>query len=948
MKRIALVAALLLSISASAALGADTFVVGVEQSTKDSWQALGTQFQSSTGITVSVQPIAQNSIAQQVVLQAFTRSGRLNFIMVADSWGSGVARYLQDLANFAPTFSANGITAIAQGGRTVGVPIAFAPGWYLAVLSWPQDQTSAVNFLVAAALGAGSGSPSTAPSAQSVASTYTKGKLTAGQHSKKLDGALESLIAAAQSTVNAMSAAGVGSLPSAAQAALDTVAAVFGVPYSPQTGMVTVVMESSPGKSGASNVAALSALGISGSSVEASSTLIKVTVPVSQLASLVSQLSGVAFVRAPYEPYALGTLSEGRAAIQADAYASAGVTGAGVKIAVIDLGFSGLTQAQARGDLPAGVIQSDLTGTGLTSGISHGTAVAEIIYDIAPSAELTLIKIGDEVDLDQAVTYCLANGIDIINHSLGWYNTSNYDGAGTIADIARRAVNGGILWVNAAGNEAQCHWRGTFADTNVDGWNDSSITFYASSGSPIVIYLTWNEWPAASTDYDLYLYDPGSNLLASSAKYQTGTEEPTESIQTTAPQNGTYTIRFHGTGSRSLNLYNLYQTLSPAVASSSILSPADVAEVVAVGAINYANYSTGPQEPYSSQGPTTDGRTKPDLACPDNVSTGTAPYTAFAGTSGAAPHAAGAAALLLSLQPSLSGAALRAQLLSNTISMGSANLYGQGRLVLQPLAPANQSPTASFTFSPSPAAVGQSVTFNGTGSYDPDGSIVSWSWNFGDGNTGSGSTPTHAYGAAGTYTVTLTVQDNGSATGSISHTVTITAPANQSPTASFTVSSSPALVGQSVTFNGTGSYDPDGSIVSWSWNFGDGYTGSGSTPTHAYGAAGTYTVTLTVQDNGGATGSISHTVTITAPANQSPTASFTVSSSPALVGQSVTFNGTGSYDPDGSIVSWSWNFGDGYTGSGSTPTHAYGAAGRTRSRSRCRTTVVQRDRSATR
>ncbi len=927
MKRIALVAALLLSISASAALGADTFVVGVEQSTKDTWQALGTQFQTSTGITVSVQPIAQNSIAQQVVLQAFTRSGRLNFIMIADSWGSGVARYLQDLANFAPTFSANGIKPTVQADRTVGVPIAFAPGWYLAVLNWPQDQTAAVNFLVAAALGTGSGSASTTPTAQSLASTFTKGKLTAAQHSKKIDGALESLIAAAQSTVNAMSAAGVGSLPSAAQAALGTVAAVFGVPFSPQTGMVTVVMESSPGKSGASNVAALSALGISGSSVEASSTLIKVTVPVSQLASLVSQLSGVAFVRAPYEPYALATLSEGRAAIQADAYASGGVTGAGVKVAVIDLGFNGLAQAQARGDLPAGVVQSDLTGTGLTSGISHGTAVAEIIYDIAPSAELTLIKIGDEVDLDQAVTYCLANGIDIINHSLGWYNTSNYDGTGTIADIARRAVNGGILWVNAAGNEAQSHWRGTFADANVDGWNDSSITFYASSGSPIIIYLTWNEWPAASTDYDLYLYDPGSNLLASSAKYQTGTEEPTESIQTTAPQSGTYTIRFRGTGSRSLNLYNLYQALSPAVASSSILSPADVAEVIAVGAINYANYSTGPQEPYSSQGPTTDGRAKPDLACPDNVSTGTAPYTTFAGTSGAAPHAAGAAALLLSLQPSLSGAALRAQLLSNTVSMGSANLYGQGRLVLQPLAPPNQVPVASFSASPSPALVGQPVSFNGTGSYDPDGNVVSWSWNFGDGNSGSGATPTHAYAAAGTYTVTLTVQDNDGATGSIGHTLTIGATANQPPTASFTASSSPALVGQTVTFNGTGSYDPDGSIVSWSWNFGDGIIASGVTPTHAYAAAGTYTITLTVQDNGGATGSIGHTLTINPAANQPPTASFTTSPSPALVGQTVTFNATASADADGSIVYYSWAFGDSASGTGVMVSHAYSSAG---------------------
>jgi len=909
--------------------GKDTFVVGVEQSTKDSWQSLASQFQSSTGITVSVQSLQQNSIAQQVVLQAFTRSGRLNFVMIADSWGSSLSRYFQDLTGVASALSARGITLISSGGRTVGVPVSFAPGWFLAVLSWPQNQTGAVDFLVATALGSTSASTTaaTTPSAQSVATTYTTGKLSASQHNKKIDGALESLIAAAQSTVSAMGAAGAGSLPSAALAALDAIAAVFGVPFSQQTGMVTVVMEAGPGRTGASNVAALSALGVSGSSVEASSSLVKVTVPVSQLASLVAQLSGVAFVRAPYEPYALSTSSQGVAAIQANAYHSAGVTGAGVKVAVIDLGFYGLAQAQARGDLPASVVQNDLTGTGLSSGISHGTAVAEIIYDIAPGAELTFIKIGDDVDLDQAVTYCLANGIDIINHSLGWYNTSNYDGNGTIADIARRAVNGGILWVNAAGNEAQSHWRGSFVDANLDGWYDTSITFYASGGSPIVLYLTWNEWPQASTDYDLYLYDPASSLLASSAKYQTGTEEPTESIQTTASQSGTYTIRFRGAGSRSLNLYNLYQALSPAVASSSILSPADVAEVLAVGAINYANYATGPQEPYSSQGPTTDGRTKPDLMCPDNVSTGSAPYTTFAGTSGAAPHAAGAAALLLSAQPSLAGSALRSQLLANTVPMGSANAYGQGRLVLQAPATPNQLPTASFTVSPSPALVGQTVTFNGTGSVDSDGTIVAYTWSFGDGMTSSGSSTSHAYAAAGAYTATLTVQDNSGATASTTRPVVVTAPSNQPPVASFTLSPSTTQPGIAVSMNASASYDPDGAIASYSWTFGDGNAGTGVTTSHAYSSAGTYSVMLTVQDNSGATASTTRSVVVTTPSNQPPVASFTLSTSTTQPGIAVSMNASASYDPDGAIASYLWSFGDGTSGSGVSTSHAFGLAG---------------------
>jgi PKD repeat protein len=893
MKRIAFVLLLVLGVTAATTLAADTFVVGVEQSTKDSWQSLASSFQTATGIAVSIQPLSQSAIGQQVTLQAFTRSGRLHFVMIAESWGPTIARYLQDLSAVSGTLAARGVTPVSINGRSVGVPISFAPGWFLAVLSWPQNQSGAVDFLVTATLGTatGSSSPTSTPTPLSVAKTYTTGKLAASQHSPKLDGALESLIAAAQSTLSALGAKGLSGLPSSALAALSTVADVFGVPFSPTAGTITVVMESSPGRSGASNAAALSALGISGASVEASSTLLKVTVPVGQLAALVSQLSGVAFVRAPYEPYALATAGQGVAAIGAGAFHSAGLTGTGARVAVIDLGFYGLAQAQSRGDLPATLTQVDLTGTGLTSGISHGTAVAEIIYEVAPSAELYLIKIGDDVDLDQAVTYCLANGIDIINHSLGWYNTNNYDGMGTIGDIARRATSGGILWVNAAGNEAQSHWQSGFADANSDGWHDTPVTFYATSGSSIMIYLTWNEWPQSSSDYDLYLYDPLGGLVASSTKYQTGTEEPTESIQTTASQTGTYSIRVHGAGSRTLNLYNLYQGVSPAVASSSILAPADVAEVVAVGAINYANYASGPQEPYSSQGPTTDGRTKPDLVCPDNVSTGTAPYTSFAGTSGAAPHAAGAAALLLSAQPSLSGSALRSQLLASTVPMGSANAYGQGRLVLQAPAAPNQPPTAAFIVSPSPALVGQTVTFNGTGSVDPDGTIAAYTWSFGDGMTSSGSSTSHAYAAAGTYTATLTVQDNSGATASTTRPVVVSAPSNQPPVASFTLSPSTTQPGVAVSMNASASYDPDGAIASYSWTFGDGNAGTGVTTSHAYSSAGTYTVTLTVQDNGGATGTTSRQVLVQAPSLPDlAVQSLTYVPTGPTVGQSVTFS----------------------------------------------------------
>ncbi|HEY7069412.1 MAG TPA: PKD domain-containing protein [Acidimicrobiales bacterium] len=169
---------------------------------------------------------------------------------------------------------------------------------------------------------------------------------------------------------------------------------------------------------------------------------------------------------------------------------------------------------------------------------------------------------------------------------------------------------------------------------------------------------------------------------------------------------------------------------------------------------------------------------------------------------------------------------------------------------------ANIAPTAAFA-----GSVNQlTVAFNGTGSSDPDGSIASYAWTFGDGTTGTGPTPAHTYAAAGTYTVTLTVTDDDGATGQVSHAVTpVAPPANAPPTASFTA----GVTGRALAVDGSGSSDPDGSIASYAWSFGDGTTGTGASAAHTYAQAGQYTVRLTVTDDDGATGTSSRVVTAT-------------------------------------------------------------------------------------
>ncbi|MDQ2781983.1 MAG: PKD domain-containing protein [Actinomycetota bacterium] len=169
----------------------------------------------------------------------------------------------------------------------------------------------------------------------------------------------------------------------------------------------------------------------------------------------------------------------------------------------------------------------------------------------------------------------------------------------------------------------------------------------------------------------------------------------------------------------------------------------------------------------------------------------------------------------------------------------------------------NQPPTAAAAGS----CTGRDCTFSSTGSGDSDGTIASYSWNFGDTTTGTGPNPTHTYAADNTYTVTLTVTDNQGATGVKAITINVAQPANVRPTAAATGS----CTGRACTFSSAGSSDSDGTIASYSWDFGDHTTATGPSPTHTYAADGTFAVTLTVTDNQGATGSATTSVTVSTP-----------------------------------------------------------------------------------
>lgn len=229
----------------------------------------------------------------------------------------------------------------------------------------------------------------------------------------------------------------------------------------------------------------------------------------------------------------------------------------------------------------------------------------------------------------------------------------------------------------------------------------------------------------------------------------------------------------------------------------------------------------------------------------------------------------------------------------------------------------NWAPIANFSALPSTVFTGETINFDGSASYDLDGYTVGYGWDFGDGTNDSGIITSHSYADNGEYFVTLTVVDNEGAKSSKTSSVTVK---NRSPEAQFIVSATILDKQETVTFDASDSHDPDGLVVKYSWDFGDGNTANGVRVSHSYNNVGAYIVKLTVTDNDGAKDLASATKTVR---NHSPLAVITETIKTIYVGDTITFNAAQSYDQDGFIVSYEWDFGDGTIATGITVTHTY-------------------------
>ncbi len=419
--------------------------------------------------------------------------------------------------------------------------------------------------------------------------------------------------------------------------------------------------------------------------------------------------------------------SEGVRVIGADKWHAVGYTGKGMKIGILDQGFDGYRDLLGR-ELPASVkAQSFVPGIDVDqTGVSHGAAVAEVIHDVAPDAELYLAYYdGGDVSMGNAVEWLLQQGVNIISHSAGGL-AAPMDGTGRDDDLVKLASDNGVLWINSAGNNGTQHYRAAFTDTNHDGVHEFApdktlLAFQADPTGTSQIVLTWNDWqPGGTQDLDLFVFDQDGNLIASSRNSREGDRPPVEQIVYKFDDARTYYVTINGvnvTQPITLSLF-VHQTphLELADPISSLATPGDAREALTVGAVNWHDNQL---EPFSSQGPTADGRLKPDLVGPDGVSNAIYAAQGFYGTSAAAPHIAGAAALVWGAYPQATSLEIRDFLINNAVDLsanGPDNATGAGLLELSdpppPPTPAPPTPTiepGAPTATPQPPATARPI-----------------------------------------------------------------------------------------------------------------------------------------------------------------------------------------------------------------------------------------------
>jgi hypothetical protein len=387
-------------------------------------------------------------------------------------------------------------------------------------------------------------------------------------------------------------------------------------------------------------------------------------------------------------------------ALAAEPWHDEGVRGAGVKIAVFDVQWYQAElwldelgnptthdcQAERSCDLPMDTFRPRYS---FEEG-SHGVACSEVIHDLAPEAELHLVRVNGETTLENAARWAVANGIDVVSMSMSFFNSSYNDGTGPVNAAVDILAAGGVLMVDSAGNYATEHWDGEFVDRDGDDahdfeWGSSYLPVYYSAGVHSVT-VNWDEYSnCGDTDLDLYVYDASGNVVGRAEAVQDPESDscsPVERARVTTEVEGWYwiqVVRAAGDAEVRFAIWgrdgDLWRTTPGSTAD-----PASHPAAFTVGAVRASHYLENEAESFSSVGPTHAGAPKPDIAGPDGVTTSIYGVNGFYGTSASTPAVAAAVALVLSGDPRLTPREAADVLLGSAISRRSTWEAADGTL----------------------------------------------------------------------------------------------------------------------------------------------------------------------------------------------------------------------------------------------------------------------------
>jgi len=411
---------------------------------------------------------------------------------------------------------------------------------------------------------------------------------------------------------------------------------------------------------------------------------VQITIKLNDLPKL-SSIQGIENIRPPFPAVQFEeSLSEGVYFMNADLAQYAGITGKGIKVAVLDLSFTNNPK------ISDNIVEVKSFRQGVSvlpdnwdgNEALHGTAVAEIITDVAPDVELFLYSMESDIEFAAAVDEAISKNIDIIAMSAGWPNFPT-DGTSPITKKIEEAVENGIVFVVPAGNFGNKHWEGNFVDSNLNNWHDFSNTDEGLSitvteariaeEKPIIAHMMWDVGLDDVADFELVLVDPLGQIVDFSAnKQEKISDNPFEYIYHLPDTEGIYSLGVLYSGDMispsnrphaTLEIFTVNDELEYPVIQSSVSVPADANGAIVVGAVNHLD---GILEPYSSQGPTNNGKLAPHVVGPDGVTTLALDGKPFYGTSATTPYVAGLAALILENNLGMSPEQLLTKIQQNT------------------------------------------------------------------------------------------------------------------------------------------------------------------------------------------------------------------------------------------------------------------------------------------